>query len=122
MFQAVDHELTRQRRHWRIRKRIVGTAAKPRLSVHRSHQHLYLQLVDDMNHRTLSAFSTRQKEFRKVFSKGGNVEAAKKLGELACAYFKSQGHERLIFDRGGYLYHGRVRAIAEALRAGGMKF
>lgn len=122
MFRVVDRELGRQRRHWRVRKRLVGTAERPRLSVHRAHKNIYVQLIDDTQNKTLASFSTLSKEFKGAYGKGGNIEAAKKLGEFAAGDFKSKGYERIVFDRGGYLYHGRIKALADALRAGGLQF
>src|SRR3989338_3318339 len=122
MFKVMNREAGREKRHWRIRKRVTGTVARPRLSLHRSHQNIYLQLIDDIEQKTLASFSTQSKEFKGVYPKGGNIEAAKKLVELAAKAFKSKGYERIVFDRGGYLYHGRVKALADALRAGGLQF
>lgn len=122
MFNKLDRELRRGRRHWRIRKRIVGTTERPRLSVHRSHKNIYLQLVDDLDRQTLAAYSTLSEGFRKASPKGGSVEASKILGKLAAGEFKTKGYSKVVFDRGGYLYHGRIRALAEALREGGLEF
>ncbi len=122
MFKVVDRQFKRQKRRWRIRKRLIGTLERPRLSVHRSHQHLYLQLVDDSQNKTLFAFSTKKKEFQKASSKGGNIDGAKTLGELASGLLKAKGFESIVFDRGGYLYHGRIAALAESLRKGGIQF
>lgn len=122
MFKVNNREAGRQKRHWRIRKRIVGTVERPRLSVNRSNKHICIQLVDDMQQKTLASFSTISKEFKAVYPKGWNVEAAKKLGETAAQAFKAKGYERIVFDRGGYLYHGRIKALADALRAGGLQF
>ncbi|MBI4550541.1 MAG: 50S ribosomal protein L18 [Candidatus Omnitrophica bacterium] len=122
MFNKIDREGRRSKRHWRIRKRIVGTAEKPRLSVHRSHKNIYLQLVNDLDHQTLAAYSTMSEGFRKASTKGGSVEGSKVLGKLAAGEFKNKGYSKIVFDRGGYLYHGRIRALAEALREGGLEF
>ena len=122
MFKVVAGEIRRERRHWRIRKRIIGMVERPRLSVHRSHKNLYLQLIDDISEKTLFSFSTAKKEFRQAYPKGGNIEGAKKLGLLAASAMKAKGYERIVFDRGGYLYHGRIKALADALREGGLNF
>ena len=112
----------REIRHLRIRRRVRGTASCPRLSVFRSLKHLYAQLVDDEAGRTLVFASTRSAEFRGRLQSGGNVAAAKLLGELLAENAKTAGIERVVFDRGGYQYHGRVKAFAEAARAGGLIF
>lgn len=122
MFKVVNREEGRQRRHWRIRKRVIGSIERPRLSVNRSNKHICIQLIDDTERKTLASFSTMSKEFKSVYAKGWNVEAAKKLGELAAQTFKSKGYGRIVFDRSGYLYHGRIKALADALRAGGLQF
>jgi len=117
-----QREKNRARRHFRLRKKISGTTDHPRLAVHRSSLHLYAQLIDDVAGKTVLACSTRQEEFRKVNAKGGNVEAAKRLGELVAKTAKAAGIKKVVFDRGGYLYHGRVKALAEAARAQGLEF
>ena len=110
-------------RHRRIRKTISGTGEKPRLSVFRSHKHLEAQLVDDRKGQTLVSASTRDKDFKKKKTKGsGNAEAAKVLGEHLAAKAKAKGIAAVVFDRAGYLYHGRVKAFAEAARSGGLQF
>ena len=115
-------ELTRIKRHRRIRLRITGTVERPRLSVHRSLSNLYGQVIDDTTNRTLFSLSTRDKEIESKCSYGGNVKAAEFLGEVFARRAKEKGITRVIFDRGGYLYHGRVRAFAESLRKSGMEF
>lgn len=122
MFNVLDRNARRQGRHSRIRKRIVGSAERPRMSVHRSLKHVRIQLVDDIEQRTLASFSTLDPSFRKVHTKGGSVEGAKKLGQLAAGAFTARGIKRVVFDRGGYLYHGRIRALAESLREAGLEF
>jgi len=118
----LEREKNRARRHFRLRKKISGTTDHPRLAVHRSSLHLYAQLIDDVAGKTLLACSTRQKEFQKANAKGGNVEAAKRLGELVATTAKAAGIKKVVFDRGGYPYHGRVKALAEAARAQGLEF
>lgn len=115
-------EAGRLRRHLRIRKRVVGTPKRPRLVVHRSHLHFYAQVVDDTTGRTLLALGTTSPVFRERVKKGGNVEAAKILGELVAQAAKGKGITQVCFDRGGYLYHGRVRGFAEAAREHGLEF
>lgn len=115
-------DVGRLRRHRRIRKRLQGTSARPRLLVHRSHLHLYAQVVDDMAGRTLLMLGTTSPAFQQRAKKGGNVEAAMLLGELVAQTAKAQGIGKVAFDRGGYLYHGRVKAFAEAARTHGLDF
>jgi large subunit ribosomal protein L18 len=112
----------RKRRHLRIRKKIFGTKQAPRLSVYRSLKNLFVQLVDDEKHATLLAISTLDKEFKTKCKYAGNVKAAELLGDIFAKKAKENNIERIIFDRGGYLYHGRIKALAEALRKGGLKF
>ena len=108
----------RQRIKFRIRKIVSGTAAKPRLSVFRSNKEIYAQLIDDVNGVTLLAASSREKEV----SKGTNVEVAASVGKLIGEKAKNAGIEAVTFDRGGYLYHGRIQSLAEGARAAGLKF
>ena len=116
-----DREIGRRIRHRRARKRVVGMPDRPRLSVFRSHKHLYAQLVDDVAGKTLVGWSTKDERL-KPGAGGGDVSAAKALGELIAADASQKGVSRIVFDRGGYLYHGRVKALAEAARAGGLQF
>ena len=109
---------TRQRIRFRIRKIVSGTAAKPRLSVFRSNKEIYAQLVDDVNGVTLLAASSREKGV----SKGTNVEVATAVGKLIAEKALKAGIENVTFDRGGYLYHGRIQSLAEGARAAGLKF
>ena len=108
----------RQRIKFRIRKIVSGTAAKPRLSVFRSNKEIYAQLIDDVNGVTLLAASSREKEV----SRGTNVETAAAVGKLVAEKALKAGFETVTFDRGGYLYHGRVQSLAEGARAAGLKF
>ena len=108
----------RQRIKFRIRKIVSGTAAKPRLPVFRSNKEIYAQLIDDVNGVTLLAASSREKEV----SKGTNVEVAAAVGKLIGEKAKNAGIETVTFDRGGYLYHGRIQSLAEGARAAGLKF
>jgi len=109
----------RQRIKFRIRKIVSGTAAKPRLSVFRSNKEIYAQLIDDVNGVTLLAASSREKE---VSSKGTNVEVATAVGKLVAEKALKAGIENVTFDRGGYLYHGRIQSLAEGARTAGLKF
>ncbi len=115
-------ELGRAKRHLRIRKKVIGTKERPRLSVHRSYKNIYVQFIDDIEAKTLFSISTLNKKFKQICTKGGDVEAAKKLGLLAGEEAKKIGVENIVFDRGGYLYHGRIKALAEGLREAGLKF
>ena len=108
----------RQRIRFRIRKIVSGTAAKPRLSVFRSNKEIYAQLIDDVNGVTLLAASSREKGV----SKGTNVEVATAVGKLIAEKALKAGMENVTFDRGGYLYHGRIQSLAEGARAAGLKF
>lgn len=112
----------RIRRHQRIRKKIIGTKDCPRLSVHRALGNLHAQLIDDINGKTLLGASTCTKEFRKKQPYAGNVKAAELLGETLGQQAKEKGIAKVVFDRGGFLYHGRIRAFAEACRKQGLQF
>ncbi|MBI3625681.1 MAG: 50S ribosomal protein L18 [Candidatus Rokubacteria bacterium] len=112
----------RQVRHLRVRGRIGGTAARPRLSVFRSLKHMYAQLIDDEAARTLVFVSSQSPELRAKLKNGGNVAAAKVVGELVAQKAKALGIERVVFDRGGYQFHGRVKALADGARGGGLIF
>ena len=109
----------RIRRHLVVRKKIKGTAQRPRLNVFRSAQHIYAQVIDDTAGTTLICASTVEKEFN---SKGGNKLAAREIGRLIAQRAKEIGISNVVFDRGGYLYHGRVKELADGAREGGLKF
>jgi large subunit ribosomal protein L18 len=115
-------ELGRIKRHYRIRKDVSGTKEKPRLAVHRSNKNIYVQLIDDTLGATVLSVSTSDKSFKKEINWGGNVGAAKKLGAYLCDEAKKKGITQIVFDRGGYLYHGRVKALADGAREAGLKF
>jgi large subunit ribosomal protein L18 len=113
----------RHRRHRRIRKRVQGTPERPRLAVYRSLRHLYAQVVDDVAARTLVSISTLDKEARdKLQGTKSRMERSKLLGELLATRAKERGITRVAFDRGGYLYHGHVKALAEGARESGLEF
>lgn len=114
--------LGRKIRHLRIRRQVVGTPERPRLAVFRSLNHIYAQVVDDTSGRTLASVDSRAPEFREKAKAGGNVAAAKIVGELLAQRAKASGISQVVFDRGGYQYHGRVKALAEAARAAGLAF
>ena len=109
-----------QRRHRRVRKKVRGTAERPRLAVFRSNNHIYAQVIDDVAGRTLAAASTADASLKGGGT--GNVEAAKKVGALVAERAKSAGVSKVVFDRGGFLYHGRVAALADAAREAGLEF
>jgi len=114
-----DSKKETQKRHKRIRGKVSGTAARPRLAVFRSLQHVYAQLIDDEKQVTLAAASSVEKDFSGY---GGNIEAAKKVGALIAARAQEKDITEVVFDRGGNVYHGRVQALADAARQGGLKF
>jgi large subunit ribosomal protein L18 len=111
-------DIIRQRIHKRIRRRVTGTAQRPRLAVFRSLKHIYAQVIDDGAGHTLAAASSDEKNSQN----GGNVAGAKTIGKLVAERAKEKGIEAVVFDRGGYLYHGRVKALADAAREAGLKF
>jgi len=120
MISKVDRNESRKKRHLRIRKKIKGTSDRPRLNVYRSSKHMYAQIIDDVKGVTLVAASTKDKELD--VKNGGNVEAAKLVGALIAKRAKDKGIEQVVFDRSGYIYHGRVKALAEAAREAGLQF
>jgi len=115
-------ELSRQRRHHRIRKKVFGTAEKPRMSVYRSLNHIYAQIIDDTKGHTLVSASTLDKELKDEKGNKGNVAMAKKVGSLIALRAIRAGIKKAAFDRGGYKYHGCIKAIADAAREGGLEF
>ena len=119
MVKSIDKNKSRLRRHKRVRGKINGTAECPRLNVFRSSQHIYAQIIDDVKGVTLAAASSTEKGFD---GDGGNVEAAKKVGLMIAEMAKAAGITDVVFDRGGYVYHGRVAALAEGAREGGLNF
>jgi large subunit ribosomal protein L18 len=114
-------DLGRVRRHIRIRKKIVGTNERPRLVVHRSHKNLMAQIIDDLTGKVILGVSTVSKECRSKINSGGNVKAADSFGEIVGQKAKEKGVTRVVFDRGGYLYHGRIKAFADAVRKQGIE-
>ena len=109
----------RLKRHLRVRSKISGTAACPRLDVFRSNSNIYAQLIDDVNGVTLAAAASNEKDFD---ANGGNCEGARKVGQLIAKRAAEKGITEVVFDRGGYIYHGRVKELAEGAREGGLKF
>ena len=119
MVRNVNKNAMRLHRHVRVRGKISGTPERPRLNVFRSNANIYAQLIDDVNGVTLVAANTLEKEFEGAC---GNCEAAKKVGAVLAERAKAKGIETVVFDRGGYIYHGRVAALAEGAREAGLKF
>lgn len=119
MVKKLDRQKSRIKRHLRVRSKVSGTAECPRLNVFRSTKHIYAQIIDDVNGVTLAAASSLEKGFD---ADGGNVEGARKVGELIAKNASEKGITSVVFDRGGYLFHGRVKELADAARENGLKF
>jgi len=119
MVKKPDSNAARIKRHKRVRSKISGTPERPRLCVFRSAKHIYAQIIDDVAGKTLVSASSMEKDFTEY---GGNKEAAKKVGELVAKRAIDAKIEEVVFDRGGFVYHGRVQALAEGAREGGLKF
>ena len=119
MVSKVNKKAMRMKRQIRVRGKISGTPERPRLSVFRSNANIYAQIIDDVNGVTLASANTLEKEFEGAT---GNAEAAKKVGQIVAERAKAKGIEKVVFDRNGYIYHGRVAALAEGARENGLKF
>lgn len=115
-------EWGRIQRHRRVRRKVCGTAERPRVAVHRSLKHIFVQAVDDIAQKTLVSLSSSEKDLLKTAPKKGKVTMSEHLGTHFAALLKKKGIEKISFDRGGYLYHGRVKALAEAIRKNGIQF
>ncbi|NOU92895.1 50S ribosomal protein L18 [Paenibacillus sp. LMG 31456] len=122
MITKADKNKARLKRHLRVRKKIQGTAERPRLNIFRSSKHMYAQLIDDVSGVTIASASTQDKDLKDGIGNGGNIEAARKVGSLIAERAKTTGVVKVVFDRGGYLYHGRVQALADAAREAGLEF
>ncbi|HOJ88562.1 MAG TPA: 50S ribosomal protein L18 [Pseudothermotoga sp.] len=122
MIKKQDRRLQRIKRHLRIRKKVSGTAGKPRLSVFRSERHIYVQLIDDTKGHTILSASTLDPELRQRITKTYNREAAKEVGKLIAQRALAKGINEVVFDRGGFKYHGRIKELADAAREVGLKF
>jgi large subunit ribosomal protein L18 len=120
MITKADKNQVRKKRHARVRSKLSGTEARPRLNVFRSNKHIYAQLIDDVNGVTVASASTLDKEVELTAT--GNADAAVKVGELVAKRAVEKGVKAVVFDRGGYLYHGRVKALADAARENGLEF
>lgn len=120
MITKLDKNASRKKRHARVRSKITGTAERPRLNVFRSNKYIYAQLIDDTNGVTLVSASSMEKDF--TGESTGNLEAAAKIGETIAKRATEKGLNSIVFDRGGYLYHGRIKALAEAARENGLQF
>ena len=121
MLNPRQRNVIRKRVHARIREKMSGTAERPRLNVYRSLNHIYTQLIDDQNGVTLASASSFGKKTEEA-AYGGNVDAAKRVGKLIAERAREKGIKKVVFDRGGYLYYGRVKALAEAAREAGLEF
>lgn len=120
MFKKTDKDASRKRRHLRVRKKIFGTPDRPRLSVYRSEKNIYAQIIDDVAGITLVHASTVDNEFNA--KSGGNKDAAKLVGEMVAKRALEKGIKEVVFDRGGYVYHGRIKELAEGARGAGLEF
>jgi large subunit ribosomal protein L18 len=118
----LSRDLHRKRVHERVRTRVSGTPERPRLCVYRSLDHIYAQVIDDHSGKTLASASSLDGETKKNLKGGGNVAAAKVIGKAVAERAKAAGVSKVVFDRGGYKYHGRVKALADAAREAGLKF
>ena len=119
MIKKKSSNVSRMKRHQRVRKNISGTAERPRLSVYRSLNHIYAQIIDDTKGTTLVSASSLDKDFEGY---GGNIDGAKAVGNLVAKKALEKGIKAVVFDRGGYIYHGRVAALADGAREGGLEF
>jgi len=122
MGKRTKKEIALKKRHNRVRRKVSGTDQVPRLSVHRSQLNLYTQLINDLAGKTMLAASTRDKKVKALVDKGGSIKAAGLLGQILAEQAKSKGITRVVFDRGGYAYHGRVKSLAESARKHGLEF
>ena len=122
MLKKADKNANRLQRHKRVRRKITGTTQRPRLCVFRSSNNIYAQIIDDTNRVTLVAASSLEADVKGAFNHTGNKEAAKLVGQLVAKKAVEKGITEVVFDRGGYLYHGRIKELAEAAREAGLKF
>jgi large subunit ribosomal protein L18 len=118
---SINKNETRQQRHFRVRKKLTGTTERPRLNVYRSNKNIAVQIIDDTKGHTLAAASSTDASLRGS-TKGGNLAGAQAVGKLIAEKAQAAGITKVVFDRGGYLYHGRIKALADAAREGGLDF
>lgn len=118
----LSREAQRDRIHQRLRQKLAGTAERPRLAIYRSIKHVRAQVIDDSKNHTIVSASSLDSDVRKEIKGGGNVAAAKVVGKIVAERARAKGIEKVVFDRGGYIYHGRVKALADAAREAGLKF
>ena len=118
MISQIERNVIRQRVHTRIREKMAGTSERPRLNVYRSLNHIYVQVIDDSKGETIFSASTLAAKLKT----GGNIAAAKEVGKLVAEKAQAKGIKKVVFDRGGYLYHGRIKALADAAREAGLEF
>ena len=122
MIKSENRKTKVQKRHQSIRVKLSGTTEAPRLAVYRSTKHIYAQLIDDVKHVTLASASSVDKDLKEKLGHGGNIEAAKAVGEAIAKKALKAGAKDVVFDRGGFLYHGRIQALADAAREAGLNF
>ncbi|MBV1816811.1 50S ribosomal protein L18 [Anaerosalibacter bizertensis] len=122
MLKQINRNEKRKKRHMRARQKLTGTPERPRLNVYRSLDHIYAQIIDDTVGNTIVSASTLDKELKDKLDKTSNKEAAKLVGELVAKRAQEKGIKEVVFDRGGYIYHGRVKELADAAREAGLKF
>ena len=122
MITKPDRKLNREKRHMRIRRSLVGTTQRPRLCIYRSNKHIYAQVVDDSTAKTIACASTLDPELKGKVDKSWDCDSAKSVGELIAKRAKEKGVTTVVFDRGGYIYHGRIAAVADGARESGLDF
>ena len=122
MYKVNDRKANRKERHKRVRKKVKGTLERPRLAVFKSSKHIYAQLINDIKAYTIVSSSTLDPDFRQKMSSTGNIAAAKLVGQILAQKALDKGIEKAVFDRGGFIFHGRIKALAEAVREAGLKF
>jgi large subunit ribosomal protein L18 len=119
---SVKRITPRKKRHFRVRKKVVGTTERSRLNVFRSTKHIYAQVIDDQSGKTIASASSLDKELKGKIKNGGNIDSAKMVGILVAKRASGKGVKSVVFDRGGFIYHGRVKALADAARENGLEF
>ncbi len=122
MIRKPSRKVAREKRHYKLRNYISGTTQRPRLAVYRSNMHIYAQIIDDVKQVTIASASTVDKEVASKLDKTNNVEAATLVGTVVAERAKAKGVDSVVFDRGGYIYHGKVKALADAAREAGLQF